>query len=150
MRSCDPPGLAPRAILKRFAFLSVRLDRCERLDTAVYRKRVRHAQADFMDHRLTAVEVLASQLESAPATSVRRLQTMPEGINYLISSWRELRGDLFNRERNPWSHHHSNRVEALMGRPLLNHRLPRSPLALRRDAGLLQQHRRSRSPGRER
>jgi len=34
----------------------------ERLDTAVYSKRIRHADVDFVDHRMTQVEALASRV----------------------------------------------------------------------------------------
>src|SRR5260221_4763460 len=46
----QPSGTSSRVLLRRFASMSVRLERCERLDTAVYSKRGRHADHEFLDH----------------------------------------------------------------------------------------------------
>src|SRR5450432_3188682 len=112
-----PSGLSSRLSLRRFAYLSVRLERCERLDTAVYSKRVRHADEDFVDHRMTRVEELAARLVYDPMTTARRLQNTPEGIDWLVGHWGELRADLMNRERLTWTLNHWSRLERLLGRP---------------------------------
>ena len=122
----QPTGTASRLHLRRYAFLSVRLENCEKLHLAVYARRVRHAEDEFDDHRLTLVEALASRVESETATSVRRLQAMPEGIDWLIGEWGELRLDLMNRERDAWTRNHSQWVERLLGRPHSTARQPRS------------------------
>ncbi len=69
----QPRGISSRLLLRRFAFLSVRLERCERLDVAVYAKRIRHAVEEFDDHRMTQVEELSSRLSFEPMTAGRRL-----------------------------------------------------------------------------
>jgi hypothetical protein len=122
----QPSGVSSRLWLRRFAFLSVRLERCERLDTAVYAKRIRHADEDFVDHRMTRVEQLASTLASDPMTAARRLQSTPEGVDYLVGEWSQLREDLMNRERNTWTLNHWSRLERMQGRPEGNFRLPRA------------------------
>ena len=122
----QPSGLSSRLFLRRFAYLSIRLERCERLDTAVYAKRARHAEAEFLDHRLAQVENLAARLSHDPMTNARRLQATPEGIDYLLSHWAELRGDLMNRQRNVWSLNHWSRMERLLGHPEENYRIPRT------------------------
>jgi hypothetical protein len=110
-----PSGMSSRMALRRFAYLSVRLERCERLDTAVYSKRIRHADEDFLDHRMTRVEEIASRLESDPMTASRRLQLFPEGVDYLIKQWHVLRDDLMNRERRAWTMNHRTRLDQLLG-----------------------------------
>jgi hypothetical protein len=112
-----PSGTSSMMLLRRFAYLSVRLERCERLDTAVYSKRIRHADEDFLDHRLTQVEQMASRINADPMTTSRRLRSTPEGIDWLIGHWDELRVDLMNRERDAWTHNHCGRMEDLLGRP---------------------------------
>src|SRR6185312_178626 len=121
-----PNGISSRLLLWRFAYLSVRLERCERLDTAVYSRRVRHADADFVDHRMTQVEALANRLAYDPMTTARRLQATPEGIDWLVGHWGELRSDLMNRERVAWTLNHCGRMERLLGRPEGDFRQPRS------------------------
>src|ERR1700730_10491459 len=64
----QPSGISSRWFLRRFAYLSVRLERCERLDTAVYSKRVRHADEGFLDHRMTPGEALGDRLGRRPLT----------------------------------------------------------------------------------
>jgi hypothetical protein len=111
----QPSGVSSRLHLRRYAYLSVRLERCERLDTAIYSKRVRHAEVEFDDQRMTKVEELAARLLFDPMTTARRLQATPEGIDYLTRQWLELRADLSNRERAAWTQNHRSRMEQLMG-----------------------------------
>ena len=113
----QPTGTAGRLHLRRFAFLSLRLENSEKLHLAVYDRRVRHAEEEFDDHRLSIVEALASRVDADPATAVRRLQGMPEGIDWLLARWSRLRDDLTNLERDAWTQNHSLRVERLLGRP---------------------------------
>ena len=124
-----PSGISSRLLLRRFAYLSVRLERCERLDTAVYSKRVRHADEDFLDHRMLQVEALVIRLAYDPMTTARRLQATPEGIDWLIGHWGELRGDLMNLERNLWTQNHWSRMERLLGNPEGSFRLNAAPFA---------------------
>src|SRR5882724_3293162 len=113
----QPSGISSRLLLRRFASMSVRLERCERLDTAIYSKRVRHADEDFLDHRMTQVEALVARLAYDPMTTARRLQHTPEGIDWLIGHWGELRSDLMNGERKTWTLNHWSRMERLLGNP---------------------------------
>ena len=121
-----PNGISSRLLIRRFAYMTVRLERCERLDTAVYSKRIRHADEDFLDHRMTQVEALVLRLPYDPMTTSRRLQATPEGVDWLIGHWGELREDLMNRERNAWMLNHCGEMERLLGRPEVNFRLTRS------------------------
>ena len=113
----QPSGSAGRLLLRRFASMSLRLEHCEKLSIAVYARRIRHAEEEFDDHRITQVEALASRIDSETETSVRRLQAMPEGIDWLIAQWGRLRVDLMNRERDAWTQNHSLKIERLLGRP---------------------------------
>src|ERR1700722_20656226 len=88
-----PSTEAGRILLHRFSFLSVRLDRCERHETTVLSKRVRDAIDEFDDQRMADIELHASRISSDPMTSSRRLQTTPEGIDWLGEYWLGIRGD---------------------------------------------------------
>ena len=122
----QPEGTASCLHLRRFASMSLRLESCEKVSIAVYAMRVRHAEEEFDDHRRTVVESLASRIESEPSTVVRRLQAMPEGVDWLIGQWDGLRVDLMNRERDVWTQNHSARAERLLGRLVDTVRQPRS------------------------
>jgi hypothetical protein len=112
-----PSGISSRLLLRRFASMSVRLEKCERLDTSVYAKRIRHADDDFVDNRMTQVEALVLRLAYDPMTTARRLQNTPEGIDWLIAHWGVLMVDLMNRERHTWTHNHWSRMDNLLGHP---------------------------------
>jgi hypothetical protein len=121
-----PSTEAGRILLHRFSFLSVRLDRCERHETTVLSKRVRDAIDEFDDQRMADIELHASRISSDPMTSSRRLQTTPEGIDWLVAYWLELRGDLMVEDRVVWTWNHWDRAESLMGNPEGNLRVSRT------------------------
>ena len=111
----QPKTDAGELLLRRFAFLSVRIERCEKHDTVETSRRVRHAIARFDDERLAAVEALGGRIYSEPATTVRRLRMTPEGIDWLLNEWATLRADLLNPDRNCWTQNHRMHFDALLG-----------------------------------
>ncbi len=120
------PSTAESAILlRRFAFMSVRIERCERNDTAELSTRVRHAVEKFDDQRLAEAEELGTKIYAEPATSVRRLQMTPEGIDWLLDQWETLRADLLNPDRNCWTGNHRMHFDALLGRNPGGYRIAR-------------------------
>jgi hypothetical protein len=124
-----PSGEAGRIFLRRFAYLSVRLEKCEEFDTSATASRVRHAVEVFDDNRLTEVEGLVMNFDSDPMTVARRLQNSPEGVDWLIRHCGELREDLLVADRNAWTLNHRSRLEQLLGMPGGNIRMTR-PYAL--------------------
>ena len=111
----QPKTDAGEILLRRFAFLSVRIERCEKHETSETSRRVRHAIAQFDDERLAEVERLGARLYAEPATTVRRLQMTPEGIDWLLNEWEILRADLLNPDRNCWTQNHRMHFDALLG-----------------------------------
>ncbi len=114
-REMRPSSAASAALLRRFAFMTVRIERCERNDNAVLSKKVRDAVEQYDDARLAAVEALGARLYTEPATSVRRLQMTPEGIDWLLNEWSILRADLNHEEGNRWTTNHRSRFDSLLG-----------------------------------
>ncbi len=110
-----PKSDAGEQLVRRYAFLSVRLERSERHETSQTAGRIRHAIAKFDDERLAAVEALADRLYHEPATTVRRLQVTPEGIDWLRTEWSTLRADLNHEEKNRWTTNHRSRFDTLLG-----------------------------------
>ena len=110
-----PKTDAGSQLVRRFAFLSVRIERCERHETVETSKRVRHAIADYDDARLASVEALATRLYSEPATTVRRLQMTPEGIDWLLKEWGILRDDMLYEDGKRWTGNHRMHFDALLG-----------------------------------
>ena len=121
-----PSTEAGRILIHRFSFLSVRLDRCERHETTVLSKRVLDAIGEYDDQRMADVELHASRISIDPMTSSRRLQGTPEGIDWLVEYWLELRGDLMIEDRVVWTWNHWSRAESLMGNPEGNLRVSRT------------------------
>ena len=110
------PGTAMGQLLvRRVAFLSVRLERSERHETSVLSKRVRHAEAEFVDRRLVEVEALVARLPTEAATAARRLRATPEGIDWLVGELLVLKGDLLQFERECWTTNHRARFQAVLG-----------------------------------
>ncbi len=103
-------------LVRRAAFLSVRLERSEKHETAETSRRIRHAVEKFDDERLAAVEALAATIQREPSTTSRRLQTTPEGIDWLLAQWDILLADLVHKGRDCWSTNHWSRFEMLLGR----------------------------------
>ena len=121
-----PSTEAGRVLIHRFAFLSVRLDRCERHETTVLSKRVLDAIGEYDDQRMADIELHASRISIDPMTSSRRLQGTPEGIDWLVEYWLELRADLMIEDRVVWTWNHWSRAESLMGNPEGNLRVSRT------------------------
>ena len=102
-------------LVRRVAFLTVRIRRSEKHETSETAKRIRHAIARFDDERLAAVEAQGAKLYQEPATTVRRLQATPEGIDWLLNEWSILRADLNHIDRNRWTTNHRSQFDALLG-----------------------------------
>ncbi len=111
----SPASEAGAAFLRRFAFMTVRIERCERHETAETSKRVRHAVARFDDERLAAVEARGARIYQELATPARRLQMTPEGIDWLLKEWAILRADLLHEDGNRWTTNHRSRFDSLLG-----------------------------------
>ena len=114
--------LAPKSALgsilvHRVAMLSVRLDRSTRQETASLSGRVERAAADFDEARMAEVSRLVDLLRDDPATAVRLLRRMPEGVDRMLSAWATL---LENMDPEPpycWYNEGSALADALTGRP---------------------------------
>ena len=89
-----PVGERERILARRAALLSVRLDRCARHEVATLSDAIRAAEADFDHDRLQEVEDAVKRLADDPASSVRRLERTPEGVDWMLRSWGDLAADL--------------------------------------------------------
>jgi hypothetical protein len=114
-KDLKPSNDLSEELIRRVAFMTVRIRRSERHETAQTAMRVRHAIQLFDDERLAAVEALGQKLYQEPATTVRRLQMTPEGIDWLLNEWSILRSDLNHQERNRWTTMHRSQFDALLG-----------------------------------
>ena len=79
-----PSGRMGRILVRRFAFLSVRLERSERHEMSTIDRRVGRADADFDAERADAVEVAFDWITADPAANARKLRETPEGIDRTI------------------------------------------------------------------
>ena len=94
-----PRGEMGRILVKRITVASVRMERSVANETATLAEKVRRAEADFDEARLTEADHLLAWISSEPATHHRRLTRTPEGIDRLVATLRGLKHDLqFNRQ----------------------------------------------------
>jgi hypothetical protein len=114
-RELKPSNELSEELVRRVAFMTVRIRRCEKHETSEIARRVRHAIAKFDDDRLASVETQAAKLYQEPATTVRRLQATPDGIDWLLKEWAILRSDLNHEDRNRWTTNHRSQFDALLG-----------------------------------
>ncbi len=82
-----PVGEVAESLVRRVALLTIRLDRCVMHDSAATSKRVRSAGLDFDEARHDEVDRLMAGLADDPATAVRKLRRMPEGVDRMVAAW---------------------------------------------------------------
>jgi len=111
-----PATEAGRALVRRAAMLSIRLERCAVQEAAAISKDVRHAGDDFDEARMAEVDDLMGSIGEEPASCSRRLRRMPEGVDRMIAAWLELRSDLGHGDKVRWSAEHEELAENLTGR----------------------------------
>ena len=112
----QPSNAASRVLLKRFAVLAVRLDRCVEYSDAMASKRIRDAGQAFNAARQAEVEALGAQISVTPAATVRALKETAEGIDWLMRAWLSVKADLDRNARNEWQRWHLDRMDYLTGR----------------------------------
>ncbi len=99
-----PRGAMGRILVKRIAVAAVRLDRMVEHEAAVLSQKVRRAETDFDEARLTEADHLLGWISSEPATHHRRLIRTPEGVDRLVSTLRGIRHDLQFQAAETWTH----------------------------------------------
>ena len=105
----DPFALV---LAQKAAMLWVRGERCYRHDVAATAERVRNAGAAFDETRRTEADHLFETISASPATNVRRLWAMPEGVDLLLGEYRKLR-DIAGR--GTWTTDHAGYLDHCMG-----------------------------------
>jgi len=109
-------GEVGRDLARRAAMMMVRMERASEHEAAMLSRKIRVAEALYDEERKTFVDDVAAGLHETPATVVRRLRAMPEGIDWLIGAWKGVKADLMNPNRDAFHGRHWNRMENLMGR----------------------------------
>ncbi len=110
--------MAPRTemghyLVGRLAELTVRVERCSKQERAASQHRADHAEAAFDEARLAEVDHLMSDIANEPATHVRKLRAMPEGVDRLIAAFLELRDELEYGDQTRWDWTHGMRLADL-------------------------------------
>jgi len=85
-------------------------------EAAAISARVRAAEADFDEAREAEVDHLMETIGANPATAVRRLLRMPEGVERMLDAWGDLRADLALGDGSRWGDEHSALAIGLAGR----------------------------------
>jgi hypothetical protein len=111
-----PTGPMAEILTHRIAFLSVRLERCERQEAKHINERMRHAVVAHDEAILTEIAALLDGLNDEPATNARRLLRTPQGVETAIGLWRDLKADLLRPSPRSWTAAHGERAVNLTGR----------------------------------
>jgi hypothetical protein len=110
-----PKTMMGAILVGQMAMLSVRMERCAEQEIAAVASRMRNAASDFDDARYQRAEELLLGLGENPRGNLRRLLKMPEGVELMFQSWKDLRSDL-NREGKPlWTAAHLVQAANLLG-----------------------------------
>lgn len=74
-------------LVERVAILSIRIDRCERIERRVRDKVALRAELTWDDDRRLEAEVLGGQIGKRPAEVVEALRRTPQGCLWLMTRW---------------------------------------------------------------
>src|SRR5436305_7049075 len=80
-----PSSEMGRYLVKRLARLTVRVERCSAQELAALEYRANHARAAFDEARIAEVDDTMAYIAREPATSSRKLRSMPEGVDRLVA-----------------------------------------------------------------
>ncbi len=110
--------MAPRTEMGRFlvdrlAELTVRVERCSKQERAATKRLADHAEAAYDEARLAEVDHLMSSIANEPATHVRKLCAMPEGVDRMIAAFLELRDELEYGAQTRWDWTHGMKLADL-------------------------------------
>ncbi len=111
-----PVSEAGKALVRRAAMLSVRVERCVVHEAAAIAMGVRAAEADFDEAREAEVDHLVETIGADPGPAVRRLLRMPEGVDRMLDTWADLRADLTHGDGSRWGDDHGAMAVHLTGR----------------------------------
>ena len=111
-----PATDAGRALVRRAAILSVRLERCAVEEAAAIARNVRAAAGDFDGADEAEVDRRMETIGENPAAAVRELMRMPEGVDRMVGAWADLRADLMLGNGSRWDSEHSALAIHLWGR----------------------------------
>ncbi|WP_435022196.1 hypothetical protein TA3x_002787 [Tundrisphaera sp. TA3] len=111
-----PTNAASRVLLKRFAVLAVRLDRCVEHGDAIRAGQARDADHAFLIARTAEIKVIGTHLEHRPAATVRTLKETAQGIDWLVGTWLAIKKDLGRGRKVRWQRWHLDRIDNLQGR----------------------------------
>jgi hypothetical protein len=112
--------MAPRSemgryLVKRLAELTVRVERCSRHERAATEALALQADAAFDEARIAAVDHAMSWIRAEPATHVRKLRSMPEGVDRMIAELLDLRKELDDYGAVRWDWTHGDKFVNLTG-----------------------------------
>jgi hypothetical protein len=102
-------------LVSQMALLSVRMERCAEQEIAAVASRVRNAASEFDEARYQRAEELLLGLGENPRGNLRRLLKMPEGVELMFQTWKDLRSDLSHEGKPLWTAAHLVEAASLLG-----------------------------------
>ena len=103
--------------------MTVRVERCARQERAAFAHHAAHAGQAFDEARLVEADHALGWIAAEPETHVRKLRSMPEGVDRMINALIDLVEEL---ECGRWDWSHGAKVANLMGYRLMDVPIPRA------------------------
>ena len=101
------------------AMLTIRIDRCERMERRVRDKNCLRAELTWDDDRRLEAEVLGGMIAKRPAETVEMLRQTPHGCEWLMGRWALLAHAADTNPNNAWTADQSALAFDLMATPAI-------------------------------
>ena len=112
-----PKTILGRHLVHRVAEMTVRVERCSAQERAAFAHHAAHAAEAFDEARLAEADHALGWIAAEPETYVRKLRSMPEGVDRMINRLIDLVEEL---ECGRWDWSHGAKVGNLMGYRLMD------------------------------
>jgi hypothetical protein len=73
--------------VSKVAIISLRIDRCERMERRLRDRSMLRAELTWDEDRILEVEILVSKLARRPSEITRQLRATPQGCDWLMERW---------------------------------------------------------------
>ncbi len=115
-----PKGPVAEFMVRQVALMSVRMERCALHEAAGLTRDMLRAGGSEADARDEELKEIIASIADDPASATRKLRRSPEGIDWMIGRWEDLKADLLDRTISRWSSPHREMADRLAGRhPLM-------------------------------
>ena len=111
----NPLGVVSEFLVRHLVMLSVRMDRCARHEAATLTQHMHLTVEAEADQAQAEFQALLARIDIQPKAVCKELESTPKGINWMISSWEDLKAALLDPDPDRWNATTVERAENLVG-----------------------------------